>query len=136
MGSGKSDTPADHDYLAVEHVDNLEKLLVDELDLREITLVLHDWGGPIGAGFALRHPDRVARMFTRSTGLPLGPRCPGGRHAGGTARQRRHRYHAPHAGVADHHQAADRHADLGPPVPCTSPTGRGVAAWSVSRSSW
>ncbi|MFF3228847.1 alpha/beta fold hydrolase [Nocardia suismassiliense] len=72
MGFGKSETPADRSYLAVEHVDNLEKLLVDELDLHDITLVLHDWGGPIGTGFALRHPDRVRRMMATNTVLPLG----------------------------------------------------------------
>ncbi|SKV13283.1 haloalkane dehalogenase [Mycobacteroides abscessus subsp. abscessus] len=72
MGFGKSETPQDRTYLADEHVDNLEKLLVDTLDLSDITLVLHDWGGPIGAGFALRHPDRIARIFATNTVLPMG----------------------------------------------------------------
>ncbi|MHA6631518.1 alpha/beta fold hydrolase [Pseudonocardia sichuanensis] len=72
MGFGKSATPQDRTYLAAEHVDNLEALLVDELDLRGITLVLHDWGGPIGAEFALRHPDRVDRIFATNTVLTLG----------------------------------------------------------------
>lgn len=72
MGFGKSATPQDRTYLAGEHVDNLESLLVDTLDLRDVTLVLHDWGGPIGTEFALRHPDRVARIFATNTVLPLG----------------------------------------------------------------
>ncbi|GAA3680243.1 alpha/beta fold hydrolase [Nonomuraea antimicrobica] len=72
MGFGKSETPADRTYLAGEHVDNLEALLVGRLDLHDITLVLHDWGGPIGAGFALRHPDRVTRVLATNTVLPLG----------------------------------------------------------------
>ncbi|CAM4207355.1 alpha/beta fold hydrolase [Nocardia ninae] len=72
MGFGKSATPADSDYLAREHVDNLEKLLVNVLDLHRITLVLHDWGGPIGAGFGLRHPDRIDRIIAINTVLPLG----------------------------------------------------------------
>lgn len=72
MGFGKSETPQDRSYLLGEHVSNLESLLVDELDLRRITLVLHDWGGPIGAGFALRHPDRVARLVLLNSLLPLG----------------------------------------------------------------
>ncbi|KZM75644.1 alpha/beta fold hydrolase [Nocardia terpenica] len=72
MGFGKSATPADRDYLAVEHVDNLDVLLAHELDLTGITLVMHDWGGPIGTGFALRHPDRVARIFATNTVVPLG----------------------------------------------------------------
>jgi len=72
MGFGKSETPADRSYLLGEHVGNLESLLVEELDLRGVTLVLHDWGGPIGAGFALRHPDRVARIILLNSLLPLG----------------------------------------------------------------
>ncbi|WP_405160156.1 alpha/beta fold hydrolase [Nocardia sp. NBC_01499] len=72
MGFGKSATPPDSDYLALNHVDNLETLLIDVLDLNRITLVLHDWGGPIGTGFALRHPDRVDRIVAINTVLPLG----------------------------------------------------------------
>jgi haloalkane dehalogenase len=71
MGFGKSETPPERSYLLAEHVGNLESLLVDELDLREITLVLHDWGGPIGAGFALRHPGRIARIILLNSLLPL-----------------------------------------------------------------
>jgi haloalkane dehalogenase len=72
MGFGRSETPQDRSYLLTEHVGNVESLLVDELDLREITLVLHDWGGPIGAGFALRHPERIARIILLNSLLPLG----------------------------------------------------------------
>lgn len=71
MGFGKSETTSDRNYLLEEHVDNLENLLVDELDLRDITLVLHDWGGLIGGGIALRHPDRVAGIFMMNTLVPL-----------------------------------------------------------------
>lgn len=72
MGFGKSATPAERGYLAEEHIDNLDTLLVRKLGLTGITLVLHDWGGPIGTGFALRHPDRVTRLFATNTVLPLG----------------------------------------------------------------
>ncbi|MFJ3762673.1 alpha/beta fold hydrolase [Streptomyces sp. NPDC090080] len=72
MGFGKSATPADHSYLAGDHIDNLTSLLIDELDLTDITLVLHDWGGPIGTGFALRHPDRIRRLIGINTVMPLG----------------------------------------------------------------
>lgn len=72
MGFGKSATPIDRSYLADDHVHNLEKLLVDVLDLDRITLVLHDWGGPIGIGFALRHPERIERIVATNTVLPLG----------------------------------------------------------------
>ncbi|WP_394837611.1 alpha/beta fold hydrolase [Pendulispora rubella] len=72
MGFGKSATPSGRRYLAGEHIDNLEKLLVRELDVKNVILVLHDWGGPIGTGFALRYPDRVAGLFATNTVLPLG----------------------------------------------------------------
>ncbi|SEI16900.1 MULTISPECIES: alpha/beta fold hydrolase [unclassified Leifsonia] len=76
MGFGKSETPQDRTYDASEHILNLESLLVDTLDLTNITLVLRDWGGPIGTGFALRHPDRVSRIFAVNTVLPLCQRPP------------------------------------------------------------
>jgi haloalkane dehalogenase len=72
MGFGKSDTPQDRTYAAAEHITNLESLLVDELDLHDITLVMHDWGGPIGTGFALVHPNRVRRIVAVNTFIPLG----------------------------------------------------------------
>jgi cis-3-alkyl-4-acyloxetan-2-one decarboxylase len=70
MGFGKSETPADREYTLGTHVENLEALLL-ELDLRDITLVMQDWGGLIGGGFALRHPDRVARLCLMNTVVPL-----------------------------------------------------------------
>jgi haloalkane dehalogenase len=71
MGFGKSETPQDREYTLKAHVDNLEALVV-ELDLRDITLVLHDWGGPIGTGLALRHPERIARLIATNTCITLG----------------------------------------------------------------
>jgi haloalkane dehalogenase len=76
VGCGLSDKPQDYPYVLERHVANLEKLVL-ELDLSEITLFLHDWGGAIGMGFARRHPDRVARLIVgntaafRSTAMPL-----------------------------------------------------------------
>ena len=66
MGFGKSETPQDRDYTPREHYENLESLLLD-LDLRDVTLVLQDWGGPIGSQFAYRHPDRVKRLVAMNT---------------------------------------------------------------------
>jgi pimeloyl-ACP methyl ester carboxylesterase len=70
MGFGKSETPSDREYTLATHVDNLEALLL-ELDLHELTLVMQDGGGPIGGGFALRHPDRVKRLCLLNTVVPL-----------------------------------------------------------------
>jgi pimeloyl-ACP methyl ester carboxylesterase len=71
MGFGKSETPPEHEYTLSTHVENLEALLL-ELDLRDITLVMQDWGGLIGGGFALHHPNRVKRLCFINTTAPLG----------------------------------------------------------------
>ena len=66
LGFGLSDKPADFSYLPEDHARNLE-LLLEHLDLRDITLVVNDWGGPIGLSYALNHPDRVARLVITNT---------------------------------------------------------------------
>jgi haloalkane dehalogenase len=47
---------------------------VAELDLRDITVVVQDWGGPIGFRFAVENPERVARLVVMNTGI--GARAP------------------------------------------------------------
>jgi len=66
IGCGLSDKPQDWGYRLAEHVDNLERLVL-ALDLRRITLVMHDWGGAIGMGLALRQPERIARLVVTNT---------------------------------------------------------------------
>src|SRR5712692_7695058 len=67
MGMGKSETPPQpYPYRLRHHIANLEALLL-ALDVREATLVLHDWGGPVGLGFAVRHPDRIKRLVLMNT---------------------------------------------------------------------
>ncbi len=66
IGCGLSDKPREWRYDLEGHVENLERLVLD-LDLRGITLVLHDWGGAIGLGFARRHPERIARLVVMNT---------------------------------------------------------------------
>ena len=66
IGCGFSDKPEDWSYRLSDHVANLEALIL-ALDLRRITLVVHDWGGPIGLGFAERHKDRIARLIVLNT---------------------------------------------------------------------
>ena len=60
------ETPADREYTLQSHVENLVAL-VEHLDLRDITLVGQDWGGPIATAFTVRHPDRVKRIFFANT---------------------------------------------------------------------
>ncbi|MFT4709450.1 MAG: haloalkane dehalogenase [Planctomycetota bacterium] len=66
LGCGLSEKPQDFGYTLKDHIDNLEALVL-ALDLTEITLVLHDWGGAIGMGFAVRHPDRIAKVMLGNT---------------------------------------------------------------------
>ena len=66
MGFGKSETPQDRRYTLQAHTENLTAL-IEHLDLRDITFVIQDWGGPIGTAFAVRHPDRVKRMVYMHT---------------------------------------------------------------------
>jgi haloalkane dehalogenase len=42
--------------------------LIEELDLRDATAVVHDWGGPIGLRLAVEHPDRFSRIVIMETG--------------------------------------------------------------------
>lgn len=66
MGFGKSATPPDRIYTLRTHVENLTAL-IDALDLRDITLVMQDWGGPIGVGYAVRHPERIHSLVLMNT---------------------------------------------------------------------
>ena len=50
-----------------QHVTNLRKL-IESLDLRNVTLVGHDWGGCIGMGAATEMPDRFSRFVLMNTG--------------------------------------------------------------------
>jgi len=67
MGMGKSGaSQALYPYRLRHHINNLESLLL-HLDLHQITLVLHDWGGPVGLGFAIRYPERIKRLILTNT---------------------------------------------------------------------
>jgi haloalkane dehalogenase len=81
IGCGLSDKPDDaqYDYTLARRVDDLEALL-DFLGLdRDLTLILHDWGGIIGMTFAARHPGRIARLVVCNTAAfhkPVGKSFP------------------------------------------------------------
>ena len=56
-----------YDYRLKSRIDDLEDLL-DHLGIDgNVTLVLHDWGGPIGMGYAVRHPERIRRIVLLNT---------------------------------------------------------------------
>ena len=72
FGFGRSDKPVDQAAYSYDaHARSIERLAL-ELDLRELTVVVHDWGGPIGLRFAVTHPDRVARLVILNTGVGVG----------------------------------------------------------------
>ena len=70
LGFGRSDQ-ASFEMVDEHHADNLRQL-VRALDLHEVTLVVHDWGGPIGIGAFLPFPERVANLVVlNSTIFPM-----------------------------------------------------------------
>ena len=67
MGFGRSDKPPHLGAYTLEaHVQNALAVL-DELDLRDVLLVLHDWGGPIGLGAAVERPECVRGLVLMNT---------------------------------------------------------------------
>jgi len=66
LGFGRSAAPADFSYRPPAHATLVEGLL-HRLGCTDLTLVLHDWGGPIGLAYALRHPDTVRRLVLLNT---------------------------------------------------------------------
>lgn len=68
-GCGRSDKPSDLNWYSLEHHIALTSSLLDDLNLDDVTLVLHDWGGPIGLTLAIARPDRIARMVVLDTAL-------------------------------------------------------------------
>jgi haloalkane dehalogenase len=69
IGFGRSDKPEDIGWYSYDrHVASVTHL-VEALDLRGITLVVHDWGGPNGLRFAVENEERVARLAILNTGV-------------------------------------------------------------------
>jgi haloalkane dehalogenase len=71
-GFGRSDKPTDLGWYSYDRHTALMSDLLEHLDLREATVVVHDWGGPIGLRLAVEHPERVARIVVMDTGLFTG----------------------------------------------------------------
>ena len=66
IGMGLSSKPAGYDYRLETRIGEVENL-VGSLGLRRIHLVVHDWGGAIGFGWAVRHPELVGRIVILNT---------------------------------------------------------------------
>lgn len=66
IGCGLSDKPQVYDYTLAQHTSNLIQLL-DHLQLKNITLVVHDWGGAIGLGAAVQRPQWIRNIMVLNT---------------------------------------------------------------------
>jgi haloalkane dehalogenase len=72
VGFGRSDKPTDQAWYSYErHVDVVTRHL-DQIELDGVTVVVQDWGGPIGLHWAVQHADQVARLVVLNTGLFAG----------------------------------------------------------------
>ena len=76
IGCGFSDKPSstEYSYSLQQRASDLEQLLDALGVLGGITLIMHDWGGPIGMTYANRHPQRIARLVALNTSAFLLPR--------------------------------------------------------------
>jgi haloalkane dehalogenase len=72
VGFGRSDKPTDIGFYSYDRHCELAATLLEDLDLRDATFVVHDWGGPIGLRLAVENPDRVSRLVIMDTGLWTG----------------------------------------------------------------
>jgi haloalkane dehalogenase len=69
FGFGRSDKPLRiEDYTYDFHVGAIARL-AEELDLRDATVVVQDWGGPVGLRLAVEHPERIGRLVIMNTGI-------------------------------------------------------------------
>jgi len=72
VGFGRSDKPTDRDWYTYErHVEYATRHL-EQIELDDVTVVVQDWGGPIGLRWAVEHADQVGRLVVMNTGLFTG----------------------------------------------------------------
>jgi haloalkane dehalogenase len=71
-GFGRSDKPTDVGWYSYDRHVELTATLLEDLDLREATIVVHDWGGPIGLRLAVEQAERIERLVILDTGLFTG----------------------------------------------------------------
>jgi len=77
IGCGLSDKPsaAEYPYRLIRRIADLQKL-IETLDLTDMTMMVHDWGGAIGLGAAGELPERIAKLVIFNSGAFPGGRCP------------------------------------------------------------
>jgi len=75
IGMGLSEKPKNYEYTLARRIGDIEAL-VAHLGLKRVHLVVHDWGGAIGFGFAARHPEIIGRLVILNTAAFASPRIP------------------------------------------------------------
>ncbi len=71
-GFGRSDKPTDIDFYSYDRHVELAATLLEDLDISGATVVVHDWGGPIGLRLAVEQRERIERIVILDTGLFTG----------------------------------------------------------------
>jgi haloalkane dehalogenase len=71
-GFGRSDKPTDRRWYSYDRHVEYTAALLGALDLRDATVVVQDWGGPIGLRWAVENAERVARLVILNTELFTG----------------------------------------------------------------
>jgi haloalkane dehalogenase len=71
-GFGRSDKPTDIDFYSYDRHSELAGTLLEDLDVHGATVVVHDWGGPIGLRLAVEQRERIDRIVILDTGLFTG----------------------------------------------------------------
>lgn len=68
IGFGLSEKPEHYDYTTKNHSKTLEKFVLEK-QLNNITLVVHDFGGPIGLNFAIQNPEKIKNLVILNSWL-------------------------------------------------------------------
>ena len=81
IGCGFSDKPQKYNYTLDQHIENFSKWVDSVLPPAEwnggtFNLIVHDWGGPIGMGYAVRYPERINRVVIMNTSAFLAGTMP------------------------------------------------------------
>jgi haloalkane dehalogenase len=71
-GFGRSDKPVDPNWYSYDRHTAVAASLLTDLDVHDATVVVHDWGGPIGLRLAIEHAERITRLVILDTGLFTG----------------------------------------------------------------
>ena len=67
LGYGKSEKSLDRNEFVLKRKIEYFSEMMDQMDLNNVTLVMQDWGGSIGLGYAVEHPERIKRLIIMST---------------------------------------------------------------------